>query len=264
MKTRFYEFLRLLLVFFSVLLVMIGRAQDDALHFDPDAQAWNNIKATIALIRQNRVALLAGRVVYPLVRQNPLPDITNRKEFAFAYPMLIDSALRRALFRLKLADLFQHEGEWSYGEGDVWFDSDGKIIAINYSSPAERRRKDSLTEETYRVLYPGIAHWDKNVLVCRVGKRLIRVDDMGDDLRYISWGAGKTISDKPDLVLFKGVKETDGTLGSYTITFKSGPWTYTFDYTAVADSGDDFPAGLFLNVLKNGKKVARYVCRETK
>jgi len=57
------------------------------------------------------------------------------------------------------------------------------------------RRKDSLTEETYKLLYPGIAHWRSNLLVCRAGKRLIRVDEVGDDLRYIAWGEGKTISD---------------------------------------------------------------------
>ena len=264
MKTCFYASLRRLLVLFSLLSFLSGRAQDDELHFDPDAQAWKNIKATIALIRQNRVASLAGRVIYPLIRENPLPDIANRKEFVSAYPVLFDSVLRRALFRLKSADLFQHEGNWSYDEGDIWFGPDGKIIAINYSSPAERRRKDSLTEETYRLLYPGIAHWDRNVLVCKVGKRLIRVDEIGDDLRYISWGDGKTISEKPDLVLYKGVQKVDGTLGSYTITFNSGPWTYSLDYVALGDSDYDLAAGLFLSVSKNGKMVARYVCRKIK
>lgn len=261
---KFKASLRRLLILLPVFSFVIGRAQGDDLHFDAAAQAWKNIKATIQLIRQDRVASLAGRVVYPLKRENPLPDITSWKEFGQTYNILFDSTLKRVLFGLKPSDLFEHEGDWSYGEGDVWFDSDGKIIAINYSSSAEHRRKDSLTKETYRLLHPGIAHWKRNLLVCKAGKRLIRVDEVGDDLRYIAWDDSKTISDKPDLVLFKGVQKMDGTLGSYTITFSNGPWTYSFEYTALADDSDDSPLGLYLHISKNGKEVARYSCVQMK
>ena len=261
MKSAIHITLLILLPMFSS---VTGWAQGEDLHFDPAAQAWKNIKATIQLIRRDRVAVLAGRVVYPLRRENPLPDVTGRSEFGRAYAILFDSTLKAALVRLKSSDLFQHEEDWSYGEGDVWFNSDGKIVAINYSSLAERLRKDSLTAETYRLLYPGIAHWKRNLLVCKVGKRLIRIDEVGDDLRYIAWGAGKTISDKPDMVLFKGVQKMDGTQGSYFITFSNGQWTYIFDYTTLADSGDDFPFGLYLRVLKHGKKIGRYACVQVK
>ncbi|TDW97556.1 hypothetical protein [Dinghuibacter silviterrae] len=253
-----------LLILLPVLSSLIGRAQDDNLHVDADAQAWKCITATIQLIQQDRVAALAGRVVYPLIRENPLPDVTTRKEFGQVYNRLFDSTLKRVLVGLKPSDLFEHEGNWSYGQGDVWFDPEGKIIAINYSSPSEQQQKDSLTEETYRLLYPGIAHWKRNLLVCKVSKRLIRIDEVGDDLRYIAWGEGKTISEKPDLVLFKGVQEMNGTMGSYTITFLNGPWTYSFEYTAVSDDVDEYPSSLYLNILKNGKKIARYICLQTK
>ena len=254
--------LRRLLILLPVLSSVMGWAQDDELHLDTDAQAWKNIKATIQMIRQNQVASLAGRVVYPLKRENPLPDITTREGFRREYNILFDSTLKKALFGLKLLDFFGNLGNWSYGGGDVWFDPEGKIIAINYSSPAERRRKDSLMQETYRLLYPGIAHWDRNVLVCKVGKRLIRVDEVGDDLRYIAWGEGKTISDKPDLVLFKGMQKADGELGSYSVTFSNGPWIYLFEYIAVGEEEDDL--GLFLHILKNGKKIALYRCVQMK
>jgi len=253
---------RRLFILLPILLSLIGRAQSDDLHFDADAQAWKNIKATIRMIRQNQVASLSGWIVYPLIRENPVPDITTRREFDREYNILFDSTLKRVLVGLKPSDMFEHLGNWSYGEGDVWFDPNGKIIAINYSSAAERRRKDSLMQETYRLLYPGIAHWDRNLVVCKVGKRLIRVDEVGDDLRYIAWGEGKTISDKPDLVLFKGVKKTDGELGSYNITFSSGPWTYLFEYIAVGEEEDDL--GLFLHILKNGKKIAQHRCVQMK
>jgi hypothetical protein len=157
----------------------MGRAQGDDLHFDAAAQAWKNIRATIQLIRRDRVVALAGRVVYPLRRENPVPDITGRSDFGRAYAMLFDSTLKVALMGLTSSDLFGHWGDWSYGGGDVWFNS-------------------------------------------------------------------------------------DGTLGSYTITFLNGPWTYIFDYTALADSGDDSPFGLYLHVLKNGKKIGRYACVQVK
>ena len=149
-------------------------------------------------------------------------------------------------------------------EDSLHFDPDGKIVAINYSSRAERRRKDSLTAETYRVLYPGIAHWKRNVLVCRAGKRLIRIDEVGDDLRYIAWNDGKTISEKPDRVLFKGLQEPDGTGGSYNIAFSNGQWRYRFEYVSLADDEYDTPAGLYLHLLKKGKEIARYTCVQMK
>lgn len=254
--------LRRLLVLLPVLSSITGWSQDEDFPVNGAAQTWKNVKATIQLIRQERVGSLAGRVVYALRRQNPLPDITTREEFERAYNILFDSTLKKTLFSLKASDLFQHLGNWSYGDGGVWFDPDGKIIAINYSSPAERRRKDSLTKETYRLLYPGIAHWDRNVLVCKAGERLIRVDEVGNDLRYIAWGKGKAISDKPDLVLFKGVEKMDGELGSYNITFSNGPWTFLFEYIAVAEKEDE--EGLFLYISNNGKQTARYSCVQMK
>jgi len=254
-----------LLILLPVLSSIMGQAQDDDLRVvDPEDYAWKNIKTTIQLIQQDRVSPLSLRIAYPLVRENPLPNIPDMKEFGQAYTILFDSTLKRDLFGLKESDLFGHNGLWSYGRGDVWFDPDGKIIAINYSSPNELRRKDSLTEATYRLLYPGISHWKRNVLVCKVRKRLVRVDEVGDGLRYIAWGEGKTISDKPDIVLFKGVQKAEGENGSYTITFLNGLWAYEFDYIAEADGGDNEPLGLYLNVLNNGKSIARYRCVQMK
>ena len=66
----------------------------------------------------------------------------------------------------------------------------------------------------------------------------------------------------PDLVLFKGVEELDGTEGSYTITFSNGPWTYSFEN--IADAEDEKNIGLFLDVLKNAKSIARYRCMQMK
>lgn len=255
---------RPLLILLLVLPSITGRAQNDDFPFNAPAQAWKNVKATIYLIEHDQVTSLANRVVYPLLRENPLPNITTRVKFARAYNTLFDSTLKRALIGLTPSDLFEHEGNWSYGEGDVWFDPDGNIIAINYSSSAEQRRKDSLTENTYRLLYPGIAHWERNLIVCGAGKRLIRVDEVGDDLRYIAWFEGKTISDKPDLVLFKGVQKGDGTQGSYSVTFSSGQVTYRFEYVALADDQDDDPAGLYLHILKDGKEITRYTCVQMK
>ena len=83
-----------LLILLPVLSSLIGQAQDDGPPFDVVAQAWKNIKATIHLIQQDRVASLAGRVVYPLIRENPLHDISNQREFAQAYKILFDSTLK--------------------------------------------------------------------------------------------------------------------------------------------------------------------------
>jgi len=67
--------LRRLLILLPVLFPLIGQAQNGDLPVDADAEAWKNIKATIRLIRQDRIASLATQVAYPLRRENPLPDL---------------------------------------------------------------------------------------------------------------------------------------------------------------------------------------------
>jgi len=50
--------------------------------------------------------------------------------------------------------------------------------------------------------------------------------------------------------------------GNFTITFSNGSWIYLFDNAALTD--DEHKLGLFLNILKDGKKIARYTCAQMK
>ncbi|MDR1848027.1 MAG: hypothetical protein LBR17_07945 [Bacteroidales bacterium] len=57
-------------------------------------------------------------------------------------------------------------------------------------------------------LHPSIRKFDKLVNIFTTNKYTIRIDYMGNDkYRYVSWNKGKSMGDKPDLVIENGLKE---------------------------------------------------------
>jgi len=126
-----------------------------------------------------------------------------------------------------------------------------------------------LTRDIQRQINTTVNKWKVNVLVCETKKFLIRVDELdNNELRYVSWSKPNSISDKPDLVLFKGVQDFHGTMGGVSYTFRNKKIFYQVDQIDVADSEDKL--GLFLRIFKNAKDVEdekpmiSYNCHELK
>jgi hypothetical protein len=205
----------------------------------------------ISFIKENKVKELANLVSYPLKRQNPIKDIANAKEFFSYYASLIDNDFKRKLTLYADSDIFEHN--FQYGlvggpfNGDIWLNEDGKITAINYSSHNEKKLLKLLTKKIQSQIYPTVNSWDKNILVCKSKNLLIRIDETTKGLRYISWRKGHPISSKPDLVLYHGVEEAQGTMGGWTWTFKNGDWTYIIDDVEMCETDDK--CGLFLRLV---------------
>ena len=243
------------------------------LAFDGKAQLDENEKGVIEsyrriaqLIKYDSIEKLASLVEYPLNRRNPVPNINSAKEFISYYDTLFDKEFKQKVIKLDSSDIFQHDGNYGLFNGDIWITEEGKIIAINHSSDKEKQLSQKLTNEIKAKMYKGIMPWKRNIIVCKSEKFLIRIDDINghDSLRYISWGKGKQISDKPDLILFGGTYEFQGTQGGITYTFKSGEWEYVIDEVWICE--DDRPdlCGTFLRVIHNGKEVESYKCEKTK
>jgi hypothetical protein len=190
-------------------------------------------KQIIALIKENNANKLAALIAYPLKRTNPLPDITTQKAFVTYYPIIFDEAFQKKLQNYSDSCVFEHHS--AYGlvggvfDGDMWLNEDGKILVINYLSDKEFHLKNQLTAKIQAQLHPSIREWKENILVGKSKNLTIRVDLTEKSLRYVSWSKGHTMAEKPDLILFNGLQEQQGTMGGTTWTFKRKKWTYVIN-----------------------------------
>jgi hypothetical protein len=209
-----------------------------------------NYHHIIRLIEQGKAVELSHLISYPLIRQNPLPNITNAKQFIAYYSTLIDIAFKKQIQLYNDTDIFEHHGEYGLVggpfRGEIWMDENGNITSINYASKKEQLLKVQLTKQLQKTIYQSVNTWKSNVLVAHTEKILIRVDEMKKDFRFVSWSHGRTPSQKPDLILYKGVEEAQGTEGGWTWTFKNGDWTYVVDDREMAETVDQ--EGLFLEL----------------
>ncbi len=230
---------------------------------DVPSSVISNYRRIARLLKYDSVKTLASLVTYPLKRFNPIPDIENAKGFISYYDTLFDDEFKKRVLHFKDSDIFQHEGNYGLFAGDIWIDEKGKIISINHSSDKEEALSLKMTNELKSKMYPEVNSWESNIMVLKCDKFMVRLDNTKDKgIRYVSWGKGKQISDKPDLILYNGAEEFQGTEGGVTWTFKNGQWTYIVDEVDMCE--DEKNCGLFLQILSNGKLVESIRCAEIK
>src|SRR4051812_16895444 len=110
-------------------------------HASTDTFIVKRFRQIIKLIESDNAKELSKLVSYPIKRGNPLPDIQNTSDFISYYPTLFDSSFKNLLKRYNDRDIFEHYGVYGLVggnfAGEIWFDEDGKLSAINYSSKEE-------------------------------------------------------------------------------------------------------------------------------
>ena len=220
------------------------------------ASIFTRYKLIVNIVKENNPGKLAALVEYPLQRQNPLPNIQNQKEFKARYAIIFDEAFRKKLEKYSDNCVFEHN--YAYGlvggvfAGEIWLNEQGKIAAINYLSAEESRIKDALTAKIQSQIHPSVREWEKNVLVGKSNTLTIRVDRTAKGLRYVSWSKGHSMAEKPDLILFNGVEEAQGTMGGWSWTFKNNDWTYVVEDVEMCETDDR--CGLFLRLFFNNSE----------
>ena len=215
----------------------------------------NQYRLIIRLIERDSVQELSKYISYPLHRTNPLPDIQTPEQFVAYYHTLVDEAFKKKLKNYRDSEIFQHNGQYglvgSIFNGEIWLDYNGKkIVAFNYSSPAEDALADKLKAEAQSKIHPSVSKWKSNIMVCKSAGIILRLDDTDQGLRYVSWTGGHKISDKPDLILYNGIEEAQGTMGGWKYTFTNGKWAYVIDRVDLCKNADQ--CGIFLEVLYTG------------
>ncbi|MCU8056801.1 hypothetical protein L5L78_11420 [Shewanella sp. SM34] len=215
------------------------------------------VQGLIDAAKANDLEAIAKRVAYPLKREYPIPAIQNTQEMIARFDQVFDPKLLEQIAHSKIEADWQTMG-WRgimLDSGVVWLDFDGKIIAINYQTLVEAKLKAEFIAKQQRALHPSVSEFVGPALSWETAKFTIRVDDMGNSqYRYAAWAKGKSLSEKPDLVLNKGKLVFDGSGGNHSYQFRSGPYQYHC-YVTVLGTSDSPPGELV--VYKNDEEILK-------
>ncbi|MEH8198266.1 hypothetical protein [Aeromonas allosaccharophila] len=183
---------------------------------------------------------LANQMKYPFKLEYPIPAIKTPAEMLTRFDEVFDDAILKSIATSRVGQDWQTMG-WRgimLGSGEVWMDFDGKVIGINHQTAQAVKLKAELIARQKSGLHPSVQEYKSPELMWQTEKFTIRIDELDDGhYRYASWAKGKTLADKPDLVLKNGTVRVEGTGGNHTYLFTSGPYRYECVVTVLGERG---------------------------
>lgn len=183
---------------------------------------------------------LANQMKYPFKQEYPIPAIKTPAEMLTRFDEVFDDVILTSIATSRVGQDWQTMG-WRgimLGSGEVWMDFDGKVIGINHQTAQAAKLKAELIAGQKSELHPSVREYKSPELMWQTEKFAIRIDELDDGhYRYASWARGKTLADKPDLVLKNGTVRVEGTGGNHTYLFTSGPYRYECVVTVLGERG---------------------------
>ncbi|WP_423841866.1 hypothetical protein [Aeromonas veronii] len=198
---------------------------------------------------------LANQMKYPFKQEYPIPAIKTPAEMMTRFGEVFDDAILTNIAISRVGQDWQTMG-WRgimLGSSEVWMDFDGKVIGINHQTAQAAKLKAELIARQKSGLHPSVREYKSPELMWQTEKFTIRIDELDDGhYRYASWTKGKTLADKPDLVLKNGTVRVEGSGGNHTYLFTSGPYRYECVVTVLGERG--VPPGELV-VYKNDAEI---------
>ncbi|MBZ4035756.1 hypothetical protein K6T82_13330 [Flavobacterium sp. 17A] len=243
MKT--FKILLTILMFNSLFL----NAQD----LKPEYQKF--ISKFILEVKNGDKEAISKRIKFPFKRNYPIPSVKDKADFVKRYNQIFDKVLIEKITKSDPAKDWSEVG-WRgimLNRGDMWIDTDGRIISINNQSDEELKLKNELIAAQKKNVNASLSKFKEPVAILETSKFRIRIDDLGNNnFRYASWSIKKKMTDTPDLVIENGVFVADGTGGNHYYEFKKGNFKYEC-YFIVLGEKDSPPATL--TVYQSGKEI---------
>lgn len=242
---KIFKLLLTILVFSSSFL----NAQD----LKPEYQKF--ISKFILEVKSNDKEAIANRVKFPFKREYPIPPVKDKADFIKRYNQIFDKVLIEKIVKSNPAKDWSEVG-WRgimLNQGDLWIDTDGRIISINHQSEEELKLKNSKISEQKKNVNPSLSNFKEPVAILETSKFRIRIDDLGNDnYRYASWSIKNKMTDIPDLVIEKGTFHADGTGGNHHYEFKKGNFRYECHFIVLGEKGS---APAMLIVYQSEKEI---------
>lgn len=206
------------------------------------------IETFISNVETDNKEALGEMVSYPLKREYPIPDIKNKADFIKRYSELFDATLKN---EIKKSDPLKNWSEMGWrglmlNQGNIWLDTDGKLIAVNYQSKFENELKNKLNADQKKKLDPSIAFFQSPICILETSKFKIRIDNLGNNnYRYASWSIKKEMTEKPDLVINGGKLVVEGSGGNHQYEFRKDKYLYECAIIVLAEKNSP-PAKLVI------------------
>lgn len=206
-------------------------------------------------ILHNDIDLLKTQITYPLKRAYPLPDVRNESEIKERYSEIFDDHLKQVIISSDIRKDWTSVG-WRgimLNNGIIWLDYDGRLIAINYQSDIETKKRNTLIETDKAAIHESIRNFKEPLLLITTEKFKIRIDELSSGkFRYVSWSSNREMSEKPDLIIENGSLKMDGSGGNHYYEFINGNYKYVC-YLNILGTADRSPA--ILSVYKDNKEI---------
>lgn len=198
---------------------------------------------------------LSAKTYFPLDREYPIPSIKNQEEFIKRYSEIFDQSLITIIINSDVSKDWSTVG-WRgimLKNGEVWLDYEGKLMAINYQSSYEIKKKQELINIDKKNLFSELRNYEKPIYLLETSKYRIRIDDIGNNnLRYASWSIKSKINSKPDLVILNGEMIFQGSGGNQSIIFRTNNYTYECSINLI---GDDKSPPARIEIYKGDKLI---------
>lgn len=239
------------LLFLLLLVSKISYCQSEKL----DEYKIDNIKNVIALFNQKNIDKISNIINYPLSREYPIPSIKDINDFRKRFNEVFDKTLIDKISNSKIKQW--SEVGWRgimMDNGIVWIESeDGKITAINYQSDFEKKLRNVLIAKEKESLHVSLKTFKRSTYKIKTKNYLIRIDELSNHkYRYASWKSNKIESLKPDIILYNGELEYEGSGGNHVITFSNGNYTYKVYRNII---GEDNSPDITFEVEKDGRVI---------
>ncbi|MET3028783.1 hypothetical protein ABXT06_19050 [Flavobacterium sp. UW10123] len=213
------------------------------------------ISKFILEVKSNNKEAIAKRIKFPFKREYPIPSVKDKADFIKRYNQIFDKVLIEKITKSDPAKDWSEVG-WRgimLNSGDLWIDTDGKIISINRQSDEELKLKNLLIDKQKKSLNYSLSNFKEPVAILETSKFRIRIDDLGNDnYRYASWSIKKKMIDAPDLIIENGVFFAHGTGGNHHYEFKKGNFRYECHFIVLGEK-NSAPAALL--VYQSGKEI---------
>lgn len=239
--------------FFGVLLFVFSVSLSQAQSLTVDEQKV--VKSFVDIIKKRDVNSLSKIMSFPFRREQPLPDIKDSMDLVTRYNEVFDDSLSTLIINSSLVNDWSSVG-WRgimLHNGLLWLDYDGKLISVNYQSPAEKSKKKVLEIAEKDSLHSSTNSYIKNHIKLETDSFKIRIDEIGVyEFRYVSWHADSSTASLPMEMIEGGKIFIEGSGGNYRVEFKKGNVTYEIEVIVMGEDGSP-PARL--NIYENEETI---------
>ena len=193
-----------------------------------DTAYQKKVATLITTLKSNNKVELARLIAFPIKREYPIPDISNKADFINRYNELFDDTLINLIkVSIPAKNWYKMTEGIMLDNGVVWLNFDGKVTSINYQTKKEKDKFASLLVLEHSKVHPSLSKFEKPLCIIETINYRIRIDQLENGkYRYASWNIKKDMKSNPDLVLSNGEISSISSCGNFAFVFKKDNYTY--------------------------------------